>query len=267
MLNRLKLSQRIFAAMFLVILFTSVSILLITNYSFQEQNRFFAEDLLKRKERQVTAAIDYELDRYPDLANDQNIYGVLQPVILGIADINQTDINVFDIRGNLMLTTESKDVPARVLPHRVLDSLSRNLEYLEIPVNISKGKTFLTTYRYIINLKGEPVAIVNLPYKSDNSFFKDNMYLLLNRFAGVMLFVLVGGGFLSWFMAKQITKKIDLIAAKIKQTDVVIHNKPIEYSEKDELRPLVDSYNEMLKKLNHQSNLLALTEREEAWRE
>src|SRR5690606_38327500 len=172
-----------------------------------------------------------------------------------------------DIRGNLMLTTESKDVPARVLPHRVLDSLSRNLEYLEIPVNIGKGKTFLTTYRYIINLKGEPVAIVNLPYKSDNSFFKDNMDLLLNRFAGVMLFVLVGGGFLSWFMAKQITKKIDLIAAKIKQTDVVIHNKPIEYSEKDELRPLVDSYNEMLIKLNHQSNLLALTEREEAWRE
>ncbi|MDD3459259.1 MAG: ATP-binding protein, partial [Weeksellaceae bacterium] len=35
----------------------------------------------------------------------------------------------------------------------------------------------------------------------------------------------------------------------------------------DEFKPIMDSYNEMLEKLNHQSNLLALTEREDAWRE
>ena len=267
MVNRLNLSQRIFAAMFLVLLFTSVSIIFITTYNFQEQNRIFAEDLLKNKEKQVIAAIDYELDRYPNLATNQNIYDVLENVILGIADVHKTDINVFDVRGNLMLSTESKDVPARVLPQSVLDSLSRNLEYLEIPVNAGRGKTFLTTYQYIANFKGEPVAIVNLPYKSDDSLFEDNMNALLRRFAGVLLVVMLVGGFLSWIMAKQITKKIGLIAGKIKQTDVVIHNKPIEYQRKDELRPLVDSYNEMLEKLNHQSNLLALTEREEAWRE
>lgn len=267
MVNRLNLSQRIFAAMFLVLLFTSVSIIFITTYNFREQNRIFAEDLLKNKEKQVIAAIDYELDRYPNLATNQNIYDVLENVILGISDVHKTDINVFDVRGNLMLSTESKDVPARVLPQSVLDSLSRNLEYLEIPVNSGRGKTYLTTYQYIANFKGEPVAIVNLPYKSDDSLFEDNMNALLSRFAGVLLAVMIVGGFLSWIMAKQITKKIGLIAGKIKQTDVVIHNKPIEYQRKDELRPLVDSYNEMLEKLNHQSNLLALTEREEAWRE
>lgn len=253
--------------MFLVLLFTSVSIIFITTYNFREQNRIFAEDLLKNKEKQVIAAIDYELDRYPNLATNQNIYDVLENVILGISDVHKTDINVFDVRGNLMLSTESKDVPARVLPQSVLDSLSRNLEYLEIPVNSGRGKTYLTTYQYIANFKGEPVAIVNLPYKSDDSLFEDNMNALLSRFAGVLLAVMIVGGFLSWIMAKQITKKIGLIAGKIKQTDVVIHNKPIEYQRKDELRPLVDSYNEMLEKLNHQSNLLALTEREEAWRE
>src|SRR5690554_4355987 len=267
MFEKLKLSQRIFAAMFLVILFTSVSVLLVTNYSFREQYQGFAENLLKNKEREVIAAIDYELDRYPEIANDDNIFLILENSILGIADVHKTDINVFDIRGNLFRSTEPNSYPKRVLPQQVLDSLSRNLEYLEVPVNTADGNTFLTTYRYITNFKGEPVAIINLPYKSDNSFFRDNMYSLLNRFAGVMLFVLIVGGILSWFMAKQITKKIDLIAAKIKQTDVVIHNKPIDYQRKDELRPLVDSYNEMLEKLNYQSNLLALTEREEAWRE
>src|SRR5690606_17076872 len=116
MFKRLKLSQRIFAAMFLIILFTSISILLITVFSFREQNRVFTEDLLKDKEREVIDAIDYELDRYPNLATDQNIYDVLENVILGIADVHKTDINVFDVRGNLMLTTEAADISTRVLP-------------------------------------------------------------------------------------------------------------------------------------------------------
>src|SRR5690606_8782941 len=155
----------------------------------------------------------------------------------------------------------------RVLPQKVLDSLSTNLEYLEVPVNIGKGKTALRTYRYINNFKNEPVAIINLPYKSDNSLVENNMRTLLSRFGGIFIIILAFVIFMSWWMANQITKKIEAIAEKIKITDVVSHNKPIVYTNKDEIKPLVDSYNEMLEKLNHQSNLLALTEREEAWRE
>ena len=266
MFRKLKLSQRIFAAMFVVILLTSISILLITIFSFREQSRNFAEELLKDKEREVVKSIEYEFDRYPNLATSQNVYNVLENVILGIADIHKTDINVFDVRGNLMLTTEPDNI-VRVLPQKVLDSLSTNLEYLEVPVNIGKGKTALRTYRYINNFKNEPVAIINLPYKSDNSLVENNMRTLLSRFGGIFIIILAFVIFMSWWMANQITKKIEAIAEKIKITDVVSHNKPIVYTNKDEIKPLVDSYNEMLEKLNHQSNLLALTEREEAWRE
>lgn len=267
MFRGLKLSHRIFAAMFLVILLTSVSILIVTIYNFREQNRKFAEDLLKKKEREVIYAIDYELDRYPELASDENIYDVLENVILGIAEIHKTDINVFDTRGNLMLTTEPGYVPDNVLPQKVLDSLSTNSKYLEIPVDLGEDKTYLTTYQYITNFKNEPVAIINLPYRSDNHLFEEDMRVLLQQFGGIMVFILVAGGFLSWMMANQITRKIKVISSKIKQTDVVIHNKPIIYKDNDEIKNLVDSYNEMLEKLNQQSNLMAITEREEAWRE
>lgn len=267
MFRSLKLSQRIFAAMFLVILLTSVSILIITIYNFRQQNQKYAEELLKSKEKEVIAAIDYELDRYPNLASDENVYDVLENVILGIADIHKTDINVFDTRGNLMLTTEPGTIPSKVLPQKVLDSLSTNLEYLEIPIDLGKGKTYLTTYQYINNFKNQPVAIINLPYKSDNHLFEEDMNVLLQRFGWIMLFILIAGGFLSWLMANQITRKIKVISTKIKQTDVVIHNKPIIYRDTDEIKSLVDAYNEMLEKLNQQSNMMAITEREEAWRE
>ena len=267
MFDRLKLSQRIFLALLLVILLTTAFVVAITIYNFRTHSMLFAEESLKNKEKEVLASIDYELDRYPELASSENIFTILQNSILGIADIHKTDINVFDTRGNLILTTEPNQTTNRVIPKQVLDSLSRNLEYLEIPVAKKNGTPALTTYRYITNFKNEPVAIVNLPYKSDDTLFKNNLNKLLNQFAGVLLFILVAGIFISWFIAKNITKKIELVAEKIKQTDVVIHNKPIEYHQNDELKPLVDSYNEMLEKLNHQSNILALTEREEAWRD
>lgn len=267
MFNRLKLSQRIFLALLLVIVMTTVLVVSITIYNYREHSLIFAEDSLKSKEKEVLASIDYELDRYPELASAQNIFTILQNSILGIADIHKTDINVFDTRGNLILTTEPDETTNRVIPKQVLDSLSRNLEYLEIPVATNNGMSALTTYRYVTNFKNEPVAIVNLPYKIDDSLLKANMNKLLNQFAWVLLFILIAGIFVSWFISKQITKKIALVAEKIKQTDVVIHNKPIEYHQNDELKPLVNSYNEMLEKLNQQSNILALTEREEAWRD
>lgn len=266
-MKNFNLSQRIFLALFLIILLTAVSVLLVTIYNFREQRLKFAEEQLKDKEKAVMASIDYELDRYPELATNENIFHILENSILGIYDIHKININVFDTRGNLFRSTETKGITERVLPQRVMDSLSRNLEYLEVPVESDNGKTYLTTYRYINNYQNQPVAIVNIPYRIDDEMFQDELHNLLRYFMGIMVFVLIFGALFSWIIAKQITGKLSLIASKIKQTDVVIHNRPIEYEQNDEIKPLVDSYNEMLEKLNHQSNLLALTEREEAWRE
>jgi len=267
MFSGLKLSQRIFFAMLMIVMFTSISIAVITIFSFNRQTREFSINLLQKKEKEVIAAIDYELDRYPEIATNENIYDVLENVILGISEIHKTDINVFDTRGNLMLTTEPNEHQAHLLPQSVLDSLNRNLEYLEIPVDEESETTYFTTYRYINNFRNEPVAIINLPYHTDSLMFKDQLYGLLQMFAAIMVFVIIVSGYLSWLMSNQITRKIKVVSNKIKQTDVVIHNKPILYRDNDEIKPLVDSYNEMLEKLNQQSNLLALTEREEAWRE
>lgn len=266
MFGKLKFANKIFIALFLMILLTAVSILAATIINYRKQSLTFAERNLKIKQKEVLESIDYGLDNYPSPITSENIFGILRHSIFGIADIHNVDINVFDTRGNLILTTEGETPIERVLPKQVLDSLSQHLEYIELPMELGQDKT-LTTYRYITNMKNEPIAIINLPYKYNHELFRANMFGLLKKFGVILAFVLFIGGIVSWFLAKQITKKIELIAGKIKQTDVVIHNKPIKYEFNDELKPLVDSYNSMLEKLNRQSNILALTEREEAWRE
>ena len=66
---------------------------------------------------------------------------------------------------------------------------------------------------------------------------------------------------------KNLTKKIEAISKKLTKTNVEYLDTPIDYSENDEIKPLVESYNSMLGKLQEQTNQLAKTEREEAWRE
>src|SRR5690554_2805926 len=219
MFSHIKLSQKIFLAQFLVILLTAVSIFLVTLINYRKHSLNVAEENLKNKEREVLASIDYELDKVPERASKDNIFSLLQNSILGISDVHKTEINVFDTRGNLIISTETIEPIERVIPKQVLDSLSRNLEFLKIPIKTREGKQILTTYRYLNDIQGHPIAIVNIPYKPDDTLLKNNMLKLLNRYAGVMFSVLIIGGFLSWFMAKKITKKINLIAAKIKQTD------------------------------------------------
>src|SRR5690625_7576382 len=107
MQTRFKLSHRIFFALLMVIILTAISVVIITIYNFRSHSYLFAEINLRNKEKQVLASIDYEIDRYHEMATSDNIFTILQNSILGIADIHKTDINVFDTRGNLILTTEA----------------------------------------------------------------------------------------------------------------------------------------------------------------
>ena len=82
-----------------------------------------------------------------------------------------------------------------------------------------------------------------------------------------IIILLILSGYAAWFISKNLTKKIEAISKKLTKTNVEYLDTPIDYPENDEIKPLVESYNSMLGKLQEQTNQLAKTERGEAWRE
>ena len=91
--------------------------------------------------------------------------------------------------------------------------------------------------------------------------------MLAKQYFLAIIILLILSGYAAWFISKNLTKKIEAIFKKLTKTNVEYLDTPIDYSENDEIKPLVESYNSMLGKLQEQTNQLAKTEREEAWRE
>ena len=91
--------------------------------------------------------------------------------------------------------------------------------------------------------------------------------MLAKQYFLAIIILLILSGYAAWFISKNLTKKIEAISKKLTKTNVEYLDTPIDYSENDEITPLVESYNSMLGKLQEQTNQLAKTERGEAWRE
>lgn len=91
--------------------------------------------------------------------------------------------------------------------------------------------------------------------------------MLAKQYFLAIIILLILSGYAAWFISKNLTKKIEAISKKLTKTNVEYLDTPIDYPENDEIKPLVESYNSMLGKLQEQTNQLAKTERGEAWRE
>lgn len=261
------LSVRIFLGMFGVILVIAISILVITTNHYRRQNLRYHEDLLKRKEQTVLALIDYEIidNSYGEKKDD--ILKILEDKILGFQDISKMDVNIYDLRGNLILSTQVSQPKYQVLPEKILEDLNKKEYYTDYPEDDTQINSLYSTFTYVKNIQGQRIGIVNLPYYTNDSFLEEDKESLLKLYGAVLLFVIVFGGLVSWQISRQITNRIRAFATKIRETQVVGNNIPLEYLGNDEIRILVDSYNDMLLKLKEQSNQLAQIEREEAWRD
>ncbi len=265
--NNLSLPVRIIIYMVTILLFTAGAILLITANHFNEQTKQYHEDILKRKVRAVESAIDYEMDNYPGIATKDNIHEILEDGFLRIADINKTDIVIYDLRGNKILTTQPVSTTYDVLPQKILDQLQKSNDFIVTNKDTAYDNNVYSSYSHIKNYYNENIAVLCLPYQSNQDFLQQDMFTLIGSYGLAFGVILLFGTFAVYFVTKRTLNKLWSFADRIRETEVIVNNMPIRYDGNDEIKVLVDSYNDMLFRLKEQSDLLAKQEREEAWRD
>jgi two-component system, NtrC family, nitrogen regulation sensor histidine kinase NtrY len=271
-IKNLSLRVRIFLSMILIILISSIIVASVSIIHFQIENQKYHQDRLQRKENQIKEHIVYVLSKTPHPLITSNIPAIFRTRIFEISDIHNFEINFYDLNGRLLLSSNAPNIHgqiAPVIPANILTEIENSDQNRFVTLTERKGDMYRYSYSYLMDyVEKKPIGIIKLPYKEDDSFYKNELLNFLAIFGSVYVGMLIVSVFVALYLSRYITKSLQTISEKLNETSLTEKNEKIELvSNSYEIDRLVNAYNKMIDKLEESANKLAQGEREEAWRE
>ncbi|MDO4224619.1 MAG: HAMP domain-containing sensor histidine kinase [Bergeyella zoohelcum] len=247
------------------ILMNIVVVSAIAYFSYRQNLTAFRKEKLKDIKR-VDGHIEKNFKSIFNADNqldEKKIESVRQRVF-ELANVYNLRINIYDTDGVLLVSSyQVKD--------RLGDSLLREIGTKEIVIkDEAVSNTADTLYSRFISVKNEvggSIAIINTQNIINEETIDIQGFAVLKYYSFLAFFIILLGAYIAWFVSKNLTKKIGNISSKLEKTDVSYLDKSIEYTENDEIKPLVDAYNNMLGRLKEQTAMIKQSQRKETLRE
>jgi len=268
--KKLSLRQRIFFSMTLMVIMASVFIATITVYQYREQSNEYHKKRLERKEQAVKKELSYFFKNIEVPLSKQQVDSILRKHVFEIADIHNTIIHFYDLKGRLIASSTKKSVLLRhqsLLPttlkklassknHRILNIIKRN------------GTDIQALFIYVYNKNKNPIAILHIPYLNNNTNNENELEEFLTRLFGVYIFLFLISIGLAYIISSYITRSLKTVSDKMTKTRLYQRNEKIILKDaSEEIYNLVNAYNGMIDELETNAVKLAKSEREHAWRE
>lgn len=268
-LLRFSIQQRIQIAFVALVLFLTFSVILgsvyLSIYRFKEKN----SELLSQKVKSLMLELEsyhsernylFELDK--ETVNSQ---------LMWLSNVFHCDVNLYNTDGRLFATSRS------ILFDRHLIGKQMDSEaYVQLTIN--KRREFIqdehisnlrytSAYTALYNRNNRQIAFINIPYFTGDKELEEEVTSLLVAIVNSAMFFLVIIIAIAMVVANKITAPMTLIQDGLEQIKIGKQNRKIEYQAEDEVGKLIAVYNQMVDQLAESANLLAKTEREDAWRE
>lgn len=189
-----------------------------------------------------------------------------------ITKIINTDINLYDLNGQLSATSQPQVFEKNLLSNRINPKAFASI--------YQNGQKMITLEEQIGNLNyqsayvgirsynsGELLAILGSPFFKSNKEYDLLLTDLLNNVFNIFVASFIVFIFLAYAATKILTTPLNLLKQKLSQVNLSAKNKPISWQVDDEIGLLIKEYNQMLLKLEKSRQALSRTEKESAWRE
>ncbi|MXN92752.1 GHKL domain-containing protein [Flavobacterium sp. Sd200] len=257
--------------MIFITLIASLLIAVVSIYQFKKEAKEYHQDRLERKENSVKEHINYILATTTYPLSTENLPLIFRERIHELANIHGTEINIYDLNGQLLKTSKaafSVDTVSQVIPNNILRVIRATAEKRYVDLKSENGIKYRSAYSYIKDTRFKPLGILNLPYIEDDGYYEREINNFLMRFMQVYSFMLAVSVIIAYFLSSYITKSIKEVSDRIKETRLNEMNEKIDLGDSpQEISLLVHAYNDMVEDLDESAALLAQKEREEAWRE
>jgi signal transduction histidine kinase len=254
-----------------ILILSSVIIFFTSTLQYKEEAKDYNIKRLERKEKALKESIRIILRNTTYPVTTDNIPLIFKEQIHEIANIHNLNFEFYDLDGHLLISSApmfGKDTMMHMIPVEILDKLARTPgKRITVEENTVTGN-MISSYSYVNDLKFKPIAILHIPYKKKSDFYQSELKEFLYRLAKIYLFLIIIAIFVSYWLSKNITKSLTVISDRLKSTDIEAKNQKIKVKRlPEELMPLIDSYNQMVDKLEKSTRHLIKMEKEAAWGE
>ena len=197
--------------------------------------------------------------------------GELQKMIEEIAQVHSTDINIYDLEGNLQVSSNLFVYNKGILSKKMHPLAFYNLHQLNtiqfFQYEQVGGVPYVSIYRPLRDANGNAYAYLNIPSFTTQNELKEEISNFLVTIINLNAFIFLIAGTIALFLTNRITASFLLISKKMQEVNLGKTNEEIEWKRNDEIGGLVKEYNKMVRKLEDSAAALAKSEREGAWRE
>lgn len=265
--NRMLYKTRIQLSMVFAVVITLLIAGIITFYNISKQNRDQQEVSVLDKATKISTGINKQIADLGMPTPDEQA----EVAFNTFADLNGVDLNLFDLNGNLLHSTQPKVYDNGLIAPKMNALAYLYLNKLQKSEFINREKigdlSFISAYVPLRNSRSEVIAYMSLPSFSNEKDYQDRIGIFLNALINVYALVFVAIGFFAVFVANRITSPLTLIQKLLRETKIGNINEPIKWKRNDEIGNLISEYNTMIEALEENAQKLARSERETAWRE
>ncbi|WP_343686891.1 HAMP domain-containing sensor histidine kinase [Chryseobacterium gleum] len=262
------LRNRVFFG-FLLVCFLSVVATSLVPYFVLRNNSMQQSNIdMQEKTNAVMRYLDYAVSR--TLVETEDLPTVLGNKIFEIADINQHDIVIYDLKGNYLLSNKDESlIDQKTISIDIINKILSTDARVDLTrYDAAKDAKLTSSYLLLKNNELEPIGIVYIPLYHNESAYLDVLHQYVKYILLVDIFLILFSIWISWVtsnsLAKTITKFSDMIT---RITLFENEMRPIRYYKNDELNALARAYNRMILQIQDQKERLRFKASEEAWRE
>jgi two-component system nitrogen regulation sensor histidine kinase NtrY len=260
------LKNKIQLAIILTIVTSFVMIGWVTVIYFRNTSNDYHENRLLRKLSSVLADAEHEIQIRMEAGEKDMDLGQL---VQSLAPIHRMDINVYDLSGNLITSTEldiyNKGIVAPKMGSVAYWALSRFNRNDKIQEEGIGKLEYKSAYVPLRQPNGKIMGYIGLPYYSKQRNLRDDVYEFMGTLLNVYVFLLLIASGIAILVANNITKPIAVIGERFRRFKLGTPE-PLVWNSKDELGELIDDYNRMIAQVDDYTEKLKKSEREGAWR-
>ncbi|MBS1652541.1 MAG: HAMP domain-containing histidine kinase [Bacteroidetes bacterium] len=234
-------------------------------------NQFNNDNQNELKEKTLTILNELQAQFKNRESFSENEKEIVKIKIKELAHLFNTDINLYDKQGKLFVTSQPKlfelGLMAQQINPEVFAKLKNEFSSGDCLSEKAGKLNYLSYYMPMFENNRNISGIINLPYFAKQSDLIDELSKIISALINLYVFLLLLSVLAAIFISGYVTKPLQLIKKQIANIQLGKLNEKINWKSNDEIGKLVSEYNLMLVKLEESAQLLAMSERESAWRE